>query len=85
MTAFNASKIIPGHGPLSTREDLRAYRDALKSMRDAVADHMADGMSLGVTEVVSSLETEVAPRDLEVAAGVVKAGTVAGTYTPPGN
>lgn len=40
------TQIIPGHGPLSTREDLRAYRDALKTMRDAVADLMARGMSL---------------------------------------
>jgi glyoxylase-like metal-dependent hydrolase (beta-lactamase superfamily II) len=40
------TQIIPGHGGLSTREDLRAYRDALKTMRDAVALLMEDGMSL---------------------------------------
>lgn len=40
------TQIIPGHGPISTREDLRAYRDALKTMRDAVADLMEEGMSL---------------------------------------
>ena len=35
--------VIPGHGALSTREDLRAYRDALMSMRDAVAGLVAEG------------------------------------------
>lgn len=40
------TQIIPGHGALSGREDLRAYRDALKAMRDAVADLMRQGMSL---------------------------------------
>ena len=38
--------VIPGHGALSTREDLRAYRDALKSMRDAVAGLMEEGHRL---------------------------------------
>jgi glyoxylase-like metal-dependent hydrolase (beta-lactamase superfamily II) len=38
--------VIPGHGALSTREDLRAYRDALMSMRDAVARLMEEGHSL---------------------------------------
>jgi glyoxylase-like metal-dependent hydrolase (beta-lactamase superfamily II) len=38
--------VIPGHGALSTREDLRAYRDALKSMRDAVAGLMEEGHPL---------------------------------------
>ena len=38
--------VIPGHGALSTREDLRAYRDALKSMRDAVAELMEEGHTL---------------------------------------
>ena len=47
LTVMDAdTQIIPGHGPLSSREDLRTYRDALKTMRDAVADLMADGMSL---------------------------------------
>jgi glyoxylase-like metal-dependent hydrolase (beta-lactamase superfamily II) len=40
------TQIIPGHGTLSTREDLRGYRDALKTMRHAVAPLMAQGMSL---------------------------------------
>ncbi len=41
---------------------------------------VADGLELGVTEVVSSLETELASEDLEVAAGTVRAGTVAGQH-----
>ena len=40
------TRIIPGHGAVSTREDLRAYRDALKTMRDRVATLMEAGRSL---------------------------------------
>lgn len=39
------TRVIPGHGPLGDREDVRAYRDALKEMRDAVADAMERGAS----------------------------------------
>jgi hypothetical protein len=41
---------------------------------------VADGMGLGVTEIRSTLETELATEDLTVAAGVVKKGTVAGQH-----
>ena len=41
---------------------------------------VADGMGLGVTEVVSSIEIELAEKDLEVAAGTVRKGTVAGQH-----
>lgn len=40
------TQVIPGHGPLSSRADLQSYRDALKTMRDAVAGMMRRGMSL---------------------------------------
>lgn len=40
------TRIIPGHGDLAGREDLRAYADALKEMRAAVGELMARGMSL---------------------------------------
>jgi cyclase len=40
------TRVIPGHGVLSTRDDVRAYADALKEMRTAVSDLMARGMSL---------------------------------------
>lgn len=39
------TRIIPGHGALSTRDDLRAYADALKGMRAAVAQQMRRGIS----------------------------------------
>lgn len=37
------TQIIPGHGALSNRENLRDYRDALKTMRDAVAALIEQG------------------------------------------
>ena len=40
------TQVIPEHGALSNRENLREYRDALKTMRDAVADLMEQGRSL---------------------------------------
>ena len=40
------TQVIPGHGALSSRQDLRRYRDALKTMRDAVAELMEQGRSL---------------------------------------
>ena len=40
------TKVIPGHGRLSTREDLRTYRDAMKTLRDRVAGLMEEGLSL---------------------------------------
>ncbi len=40
------TQIIPGHGPLSSREDLTAYRDALRTMRNAVAALKEEGLSL---------------------------------------
>lgn len=41
---------------------------------------VADALDMGVTEIKSSLETELADRDLEVAAGTVRAGTVAAQH-----
>jgi len=40
------TRVIPGHGVLSGREDLRAYRDALKDIRDRVAGMMKADRSL---------------------------------------
>ena len=40
------TKVIPGHGDLGTREDLRAYRDAMKMLRDRVDALMKEGLSL---------------------------------------
>ena len=41
---------------------------------------VADGLDLGVTDIVSTLETELASRDVDVAAGTVRAGTVAAQH-----
>lgn len=40
------TRVIPGHGDLAGREDVRAYADALKEMRAAVWELMTQGMSL---------------------------------------
>jgi hypothetical protein len=40
------TRVIPGHGTLSGRDDLQAYRDALVAMRSAVAERMEAGMTL---------------------------------------
>ena len=40
------TQIIPGHGALSSREDLVAYRDALRTMRNAVAALKEQGLPL---------------------------------------
>lgn len=41
---------------------------------------VADGLTMGVTEITSTLETELAEKDFKIAAGVVKQGTVAGQH-----
>lgn len=40
------TQVIPGHGPLSSRNDLTAYRDALRTMRNAVAALKEEGLTL---------------------------------------
>jgi cyclase len=40
------TKIIPGHGPLGTREDLAAYRAMLVGVRAAIASLVAAGRTL---------------------------------------
>ena len=37
--------IIPGHGQLSTRTDLLQYRSMLVTIRQRIADHIAEGLS----------------------------------------
>lgn len=39
----DATRIIPGHGPLATPDDLRGYRDMLETVRLRVARLLADG------------------------------------------
>ena len=40
------TRVIPGHGGLADREDVRTYADALKEMRAAVAELMARDLTL---------------------------------------
>ncbi len=40
------TKIIPGHGPLSNREGLNAYRDMLVAARERIAKMIKEGRSL---------------------------------------
>ena len=49
------TRIIPGHGPLANRDDLRAYRDFLATAADAIAAHIAEGHS--VRETVAARPT----------------------------
>jgi glyoxylase-like metal-dependent hydrolase (beta-lactamase superfamily II) len=44
--ANDETKIIPGHGPLSGRKELAAYRDMLVAIRDKIAPMVAAGRSL---------------------------------------
>jgi glyoxylase-like metal-dependent hydrolase (beta-lactamase superfamily II) len=54
------TQVIPGHGALSTRENLREYRDALKGMRDAVAELMEQGLSLKEIQARRPIRAEAA-------------------------
>lgn len=46
------TKIIPGHGPISNLEDMRAYRGMLITARDRISKLMKDGKTL--EEVVAA-------------------------------
>jgi len=39
------TKVIPGHGPIANREDIRTYQTMLRAVRDRVARAIAAGMS----------------------------------------
>jgi cyclase len=40
-----ATRVIPGHGPVATREDIRTYQAMLREVRNRVARAIARGMS----------------------------------------
>ncbi len=40
------TQVVPGHGPLATKRDLKAYRDMLQTVRDRVAAQIAIGKTL---------------------------------------
>jgi hypothetical protein len=54
--ANDSSKIIPGHGPLSSKKDLTAYRDMLKTIRDRIGTQVTSGKTLD--EVKASKPTK---------------------------
>ncbi len=49
MLANDTTKVIPGHGPLTDRAGLIAYRDLLVTLRDSVLALKAQGKSLEET------------------------------------
>lgn len=62
------TRIIPGHGPLSNREELTAYRSMLVSIRDAVREQIRQGRT--VDQVVASQPS--APFDAKWGGGFLK-------------
>ena len=52
----STTKVIPGHGPLATREDLATYADVIETIRDRVAAAIADGKS--ATEIEAMQVTQ---------------------------
>lgn len=49
-------KIIPGHGPISSVPDVRAYLDMLKATREVVANAIKDGKTLDQMKQAKLLE-----------------------------
>jgi len=49
------TKIIPGHGPLATKAELKAYRDMLQAVSGRIKAQIADGKTLA--DVVASKPT----------------------------
>ena len=49
-------KIIPGHGPISNLDDVRAYLTMLKATRDVVAKQIKDGKTLDQMKQAKILE-----------------------------
>jgi cyclase len=49
-------KIIPGHGPISSVADVRAYLDMLKATRETVAQAIKDGKTLDQMKQAKILE-----------------------------
>ena len=59
----DGTKVIPGHGPLGTKADLKAFRDMVATLRDRVKKAIAEGKTLD--QVVASKPTA----DLDAAWG----------------
>ena len=39
------TRVIPGHGPVASRQDIRAYQDMLRQVRERVAHALAQGLT----------------------------------------
>jgi glyoxylase-like metal-dependent hydrolase (beta-lactamase superfamily II) len=59
--ADDETQIIPGHGPVTDRSSLQAYRDLLVSVRESVGGQMAAGRS--VEEIVAMKPTAATDED----------------------
>ncbi len=66
--------------PEEHAEIIKRQKTWLDSLFTESVQMVADALDMGVTEVVSTLETELATEDLTVAAGTVRKGTVAGQH-----
>jgi len=49
------TRVIPGHGPLSNRAELEAYRDMMRTVRDRIARYVEEGKT--IDEVLESKPT----------------------------
>lgn len=61
-------------------EKIKGQKKWLDGLFTESVQMVADALDMGVTEVVSTLETRLTDIDLKVAAGTVRAGTVAGQH-----
>ena len=68
------TRIIPGHGPVATKADLRAYRDMVKTLRDRIATLKAEGKTRD--QVVAAKPT--ADHDVKWGGGFMKGDTFTG-------
>ena len=50
------AKVIPGHGPISSLADVRAYLEMLKATREVVAKAIKDGKMLDQMKQAKLLE-----------------------------
>jgi glyoxylase-like metal-dependent hydrolase (beta-lactamase superfamily II) len=70
-TIGDETRIIPGHGPLSGKAELKAFRDMMAGVRAAVAEQVAAGKTL--EETIAAGPT--APWDAAWGAGFIKPET----------
>jgi glyoxylase-like metal-dependent hydrolase (beta-lactamase superfamily II) len=67
--ARDSTRIIPGHGPLSNRTELKVYRDMLAAARERIGKLVADGRN--VEEIVAA--KPMADFDAKLGNGFIKA------------